>query len=643
MPSRKFALEEGGPKRLKISWGLLKREYTVWIDGKPLATDITHKMLRLGWSYTFKSGVSLRIIYKTALSSSGLDIYLNDKLLPDSVSHPSQRLKTAYVALYVIAVLNSVVGLGIILSNVPIGELFHVLLYRNALDFLPLEGVFLLFFGIMFAVIGSFAKRHSRTAMGLAIVVLILDALLDIAATNGNFLTFAIYFRLWIIYILVRGFNAAAELDTEATSRRSSKMIWRDIGLGAAGTILVLFVLTLIIFRGMPVDNPFDANLPPHSAPRASLTPYLTPPTRSTPTPTQVPPTSTPDPSIPPHEFIHFDELGRAILELIDDPADAKVFTFGVQTPNLKIVDAVQNKQIGNLTLDSRLLNACLDSTTHHLFVLSQSTFLTEIDPQSVTVIRHIHWQPDHSDQTLIFEKNDNYEETRFWCAPQGFYVYITKPTKMYFISRTGETHPILYNNSVQFCPLLDSTLQPVGYRIAGNVLVPSFVNNSEGTSFYFFCELLTSSPDRPSGAHIFVHTRLDNDQLVPLDYILLLPVLNINFNDPITLNMSSGYLAIGNKLFKAASPELLHEFDESIIAIDGIHKRVVTSSRVYDLDTYEVLVDLSGMLYNRTGRFFPLNNVYIRDDGNLLSIIAGVELLYIDINSWIAQNNPQS
>jgi hypothetical protein len=48
MPKQQYALEQGGPKRLEISWTGIWRNFTVRLDGQVVGTVENQKALRAG-------------------------------------------------------------------------------------------------------------------------------------------------------------------------------------------------------------------------------------------------------------------------------------------------------------------------------------------------------------------------------------------------------------------------------------------------------------------------------------------------------------------------------------------------------------------------------------------------------------------
>jgi hypothetical protein len=118
MPKQRFALEEGGEKRLEVSWKGLYKDVTVSLDGNPIGVVPNKKALSAGQAFSLPDGSTIKIQLVRKLMSTELQVLRNGEPLPGSSSDPQTRFKTAYGMVYFVAGLNLVLGLVSFLFNV---------------------------------------------------------------------------------------------------------------------------------------------------------------------------------------------------------------------------------------------------------------------------------------------------------------------------------------------------------------------------------------------------------------------------------------------------------------------------------------------------------------------------------------------
>jgi hypothetical protein len=110
LPSQKYALKKGGPKRLEISWRFFSQQRTILLDGKELGVIPNESALKQGWSMTSKNGTTLSIT-KGSLWGSRFDIRLNSVPLPNTDGDPQRRVNNAAIVMLYIAAVNLFVGM----------------------------------------------------------------------------------------------------------------------------------------------------------------------------------------------------------------------------------------------------------------------------------------------------------------------------------------------------------------------------------------------------------------------------------------------------------------------------------------------------------------------------------------------------
>ena len=95
MPSRKFSLDPGAPKRVEISWKGFWREVTVKLDGTVVGTIANKKELMEGRQFRLSDGSFLGVQLAKTFLSIKLVVTRNGQPLPGSDSDPGQQLKLA--------------------------------------------------------------------------------------------------------------------------------------------------------------------------------------------------------------------------------------------------------------------------------------------------------------------------------------------------------------------------------------------------------------------------------------------------------------------------------------------------------------------------------------------------------------------
>jgi hypothetical protein len=196
MPSCKYPLEKGGPKRLEVSWTGNWKDFTVRLDGNVLGTVIVYEQLKAGQEFTLDDGSILKVQVKFP----GLQVSRNGQ--PLLLYDPAQMLKFAYTFTFFSAGANLFVGLS--------GSLFH-----TNLGNLPPAGLLTAGFGILLLVLGFFIMLRSIIALTIAAGILALDIILAIFYHPNLpviILVIAIVFKLLVLLMMIQGFGAIRAL-----------------------------------------------------------------------------------------------------------------------------------------------------------------------------------------------------------------------------------------------------------------------------------------------------------------------------------------------------------------------------------------------------------------------------------------------
>jgi hypothetical protein len=207
MPTRKFALEQGGAKRVEISWRWFWKDVEVRLDGYVLGTIADKKELQEGRQFTLPDGSALGVQLVRKFRSVQLQVTRNGYPLPGSDSEPNKRLGVAYGTIFFIAGLNIVLGLIATLAE-------NTFLTTDlGLDRTTVA------FGVVFLILGLLVRRRSAVALAFAIA-------LFIASTIWSFYVMSwlmpsrtppagpgIIVRILFLASMTQGFSAIRELN----------------------------------------------------------------------------------------------------------------------------------------------------------------------------------------------------------------------------------------------------------------------------------------------------------------------------------------------------------------------------------------------------------------------------------------------
>ncbi|MEP7009109.1 MAG: hypothetical protein ABJC13_02190 [Acidobacteriota bacterium] len=165
MPTKSYALEPDGPKRLTVSWKGRFEDLHLTLDGREVLHVASSTELEAGRSTTLPDGRDLRVQLMRSFRKRDLYLDLDGKHLPGSAGEPLTRIWNVVGLIYFIGGLSFLVGLAAEIFSIP-------LLLSAGLGW----GACLV--GLVFVALGFWLqKRQSPIALSLAIGLIALDML----------------------------------------------------------------------------------------------------------------------------------------------------------------------------------------------------------------------------------------------------------------------------------------------------------------------------------------------------------------------------------------------------------------------------------------------------------------------------------
>ena len=211
MPKRTYALAEGGPKRLELAWKFNWKDLVVKLDGQQIGGPFSKSDLEQQALVTLPDGHILGVKLDRSLHQVDLHVHLDGKPLPGSASHPQTQVKGAYGAIFFIAGVNIILGIGALVFG------WQVLTDIGG-------GIGSVIYGAVFLALGMFVMmQRSRIALGIALALFILDSALIL---YSSFSTpdkpgfHGLIMRVVIVVLMFRGFGAISELEQSGEQAR---------------------------------------------------------------------------------------------------------------------------------------------------------------------------------------------------------------------------------------------------------------------------------------------------------------------------------------------------------------------------------------------------------------------------------------
>jgi hypothetical protein len=164
MPSKSYALDKGGPKRVNISWTQGWGETYIYLDGEMICHIESIDVLCNGLEIPLTGGSILTVRLVKKIPVSVLQVFFDGKALPGSSSDPELRLKLAYGTIFFLGLINLFFGTISININSTV---------------LNVSGIssFSILYGLVFLVSGYLVRERSLIALYIAIGVLIFDTI----------------------------------------------------------------------------------------------------------------------------------------------------------------------------------------------------------------------------------------------------------------------------------------------------------------------------------------------------------------------------------------------------------------------------------------------------------------------------------
>lgn len=207
MPTREFALEAGGPKRLVIRWQGNWNQVEIVVDQQVLGTFENQAALKRGADFSLPTGGTLHVQLLKSFAQAELQVLRDGNALPDSDSDPERQVSAASGMFYLVAGFNIVLGLVAELGGIEI-------LLNTGLGYSAV-GV-----GFVYALLGFLVKTYrSAVALGIGVALFAFDGLMSIVASianGGSPPTGAIIFRVFLLITMFRGFRGIRALKAKA-------------------------------------------------------------------------------------------------------------------------------------------------------------------------------------------------------------------------------------------------------------------------------------------------------------------------------------------------------------------------------------------------------------------------------------------
>jgi hypothetical protein len=216
MPTRRYALNRGEPKRLEMLSPVKGVPLTIRLDGQEVGSIRTRDQLQRGQTFLLSDGSKLRV----ELAKNQLLVLRNGQPVPGSPSDPQVRLRNSYGCLFALAGFVLLVGLGLTILAVTQSvdsTTNQTFADRYGADIFDL-GIGALIFGAIYLLLGFFVRRRSKVALGIAVGLIMLNlALNGLTLLAGNCSTLAgLPLQIGVLIILWRGFDAIRELQEES-------------------------------------------------------------------------------------------------------------------------------------------------------------------------------------------------------------------------------------------------------------------------------------------------------------------------------------------------------------------------------------------------------------------------------------------
>lgn len=202
MPDKSFALEPEGALRLEVSWRGGYKDLSVSCDGRSVASFDDPKELKQPHRVALPDGSTLEVQLASPFLFPELLLTRDGEAIPGSSGDPATRHAAAWQMVAAVAVLNVVVGLLV--------ELFDAGFLRGIGAGWPS-----VFAGLVYAVLAWFVRGRSVVALGIAVVLFVVDGLFVMASAaqaGGTPPVGGLVARVFFLIPMLRGFPAIRKL-----------------------------------------------------------------------------------------------------------------------------------------------------------------------------------------------------------------------------------------------------------------------------------------------------------------------------------------------------------------------------------------------------------------------------------------------
>ncbi|MBP9948328.1 MAG: hypothetical protein KBH14_18115 [Vicinamibacteria bacterium] len=203
MPSKSYALEQGGIERVNVTWEGAFKDLALSFDGDPLGSFATAEELETPSTFPLPDGSRLEVSIAKFGPFPELRLARDGEPLPGSSGDPQTRLEGAANALFAVGALSALLGL--------VTALFDIgMLKAMGMGMASVIG------GAVYAGLAVMVKKRSTMALAVAVMVFILDAVLMVVASAemkasppiGGMIA-----RVFFLLPMLRGFGAIKELE----------------------------------------------------------------------------------------------------------------------------------------------------------------------------------------------------------------------------------------------------------------------------------------------------------------------------------------------------------------------------------------------------------------------------------------------
>lgn len=199
-----FALAEGEPKRLEIESHAFWKNCRIFLDGVEIGRIPDQKALMQGLSYPLPDGstLTLKLDYKVIFIQFQME--RNGVPLPGTMAHPLDKLKSAYILIYIIGGTDFLLGL------------LAVLLHSEMLRGFGFSW-FSMIVGAVFLELGLLTQRRSKAALIIAVILYAIDAWLSLMALEmiGGYDSSSLLVHTLFIIPMILGIGAIDKLKKE--------------------------------------------------------------------------------------------------------------------------------------------------------------------------------------------------------------------------------------------------------------------------------------------------------------------------------------------------------------------------------------------------------------------------------------------